>query len=249
MFTGICYEENGRRLLAARGQSTWIDPGKLPRLVAQFGDPEELQGIVNNEDWNRYRLVVKGPDAKHFINGVVVSEVHDYDNSNRMHRGLVGVQVHVGPPMKAEFRNFWLKHLGDAPQGDAPRGSVEYESGTLVEPEHKATFDNLVNLAARITAPRSMTEPQQHEITIVTRDLAVVRSDLTDVKLHGQSKERSTAKPSWDLIVMDEDRTYRVPGAGTQIVGRPHNVMYTVTLKWSDESSQWEVTSLKKAQE
>ena len=118
MFTGICYEENGRRLLAARGQSTWIDdPGTKPRLIAQIGDPEELQGVVRKEDWNRYRLVVKGNDAKHFINGVLMSEVHDHDKTNRMKKGLLGVQVHVGPPMKIEFRNIYLKRLGMPPKG------------------------------------------------------------------------------------------------------------------------------------
>ena len=120
MFTGICYEENGRRLLAARGQSTWIDdPGTRPRLIAQIGDPEELQGVVRKEDWNRYRLVVTGNDAKHFINGVLMSEVHDHDETNRMKMGLLGVQVHVGPPMKIEFRDIYLKHLGTPPEEDA----------------------------------------------------------------------------------------------------------------------------------
>ena len=106
LFTGICHEENGRRLLAVRGQSTWIDdPSHPPRLVAQFDDPEELQSVVRSEDWTRYHLVVKGNHAKHMLNGVVMSEVHDHDETNRLYTGLVGVQVHVGPPITIEFRN------------------------------------------------------------------------------------------------------------------------------------------------
>jgi len=73
MFSGICYEENGRRLLAGRGQTTWIgDSATLPRLIAQLGDPAQLRAILRTEDWNRYRLVVKGNVAKHFINGALI---------------------------------------------------------------------------------------------------------------------------------------------------------------------------------
>ena len=37
--------------------------------------------------------------------------VIDDDTKNRRFDGLLGVQVHVGPPMKVEFRNFRLKPL------------------------------------------------------------------------------------------------------------------------------------------
>jgi len=35
--------------------------------------------------------------------------VVDDDAPNRMSEGLIGVQVHVGPPMKVEFKNLRLK--------------------------------------------------------------------------------------------------------------------------------------------
>jgi hypothetical protein len=36
--------------------------------------------------------------------------VVDDDVLNRPMDGLIGVQVHVGPPMKVEYRNIRLKH-------------------------------------------------------------------------------------------------------------------------------------------
>jgi hypothetical protein len=33
------------------------------------------------------------------------------DTANRKFSGLIGVQVHVGPPMKIEYRTFLLKVL------------------------------------------------------------------------------------------------------------------------------------------
>jgi len=47
----------------------------------------------------------------HILNGRVMSVVVDEDTKNRKFEGLIGVQVHVGPPMKIEYRNFRLKNL------------------------------------------------------------------------------------------------------------------------------------------
>jgi hypothetical protein len=45
------------------------------------------------------------------VNGVLMSDVTDNDKANRKMQGLLGVQVHVGPPMKVEYRNIRLKEL------------------------------------------------------------------------------------------------------------------------------------------
>ena len=47
----------------------------------------------------------------HKLNGHVMSVVVDDDPEHRKFDGLLGVQVHVGPPMKIEYRNFRLKKL------------------------------------------------------------------------------------------------------------------------------------------
>ncbi|MCO6455131.1 MAG: DUF1080 domain-containing protein [Pirellulaceae bacterium] len=250
MFTGICYEENGRRLLASRGQSTWIDePGTHPRLIAQFGDPEQLQGVARKEDWNRYRLVVKGQDAKHFLNGVLMSEVHDHDETNRMKRGLLGVQVHVGPPMKIEYRDIYLKHLGAAPQGDAARPSVVYRSGELLELEHPPSFENLSGQAARLTAPvKTERVNDQDELRIVTRNLAIVRHDLNDIKLFGGSKPYRAAEQLFDLVVAGPDLVVRVPKAGFRLIGRPLDREYRAHLRWNADGRHYDLVSLDSVQ-
>jgi hypothetical protein len=40
-----------------------------------------------------------------------MSDVTDNDEANRKLTGLLGVQVHVGPPMKVEYRNIRIKEL------------------------------------------------------------------------------------------------------------------------------------------
>jgi hypothetical protein len=248
MFTGICYEENGRRLLAARGQSTWIDPDLPPRLAAQLADPEELQSVVRKEDWNRYRLVVRGNDAQHFLNGVLMSEVRDHDEPNRMKTGLIGVQVHVGPPMKIEFRDVYLKHIGSKPEGGTARDNVTYKPGALREPDHGETFENLVRQTARITTPRSEQPVEgKRRLTIETNQLGIVRSDLANVKLFGASRPLPTDDPRFDLVVMKENQTVRVSGAGAQFTGKPLDRNYRVDLEWGEASNGYRLKSLTEA--
>ena len=47
----------------------------------------------------------------HIVNGQLMSIVIDDDVPTRTMEGLIGVQVHVGGPMKVEYRNWRLKNL------------------------------------------------------------------------------------------------------------------------------------------
>jgi hypothetical protein len=53
--------------------------------------------------------VVKGNRLQHYINGVLMSDVTDKDSVYGKSKGLLGVQVHVGPPMKVEYKNIRIK--------------------------------------------------------------------------------------------------------------------------------------------
>ncbi len=110
-YTGQNYEERGRTFNALRGQITHIPPGKKAEIIGSLGDPAELESFIKKEDWNHYHLVVRGNILIHILNGHVMSVVIDDDTENRRFEGLLGVQVHVGPPMKIEYRNFRIKKL------------------------------------------------------------------------------------------------------------------------------------------
>jgi Domain of Unknown Function (DUF1080) len=47
----------------------------------------------------------------HIVNGQLMSVVVDDDAKARAMSGLLGFQIHTGPPMKVEFRNIWLKTI------------------------------------------------------------------------------------------------------------------------------------------
>jgi Domain of Unknown Function (DUF1080) len=107
-YPGNNYEEKGRLFLAVRGQMTHVVGGRPPILVSTIGDPSELADAVT-DDWNAVHLIARGNVLTHIINNRVMTVVVDDDVPNRPIDGLIGVQVHVGPPMKVEYRNIRLK--------------------------------------------------------------------------------------------------------------------------------------------
>jgi len=111
-YTGQNYEERGRLFLALRGQVTRIETGKIPEVIGSVGDTQQLTSYIHgSDDWNHYFLIVRGDVMIHILNGQVMSIVVDDDPAGRKLDGELGVQVHVGPPMKVEFRNILYKAL------------------------------------------------------------------------------------------------------------------------------------------
>jgi 3-keto-disaccharide hydrolase len=111
-FTGQIYEERGRGFLAMRGQTSYVPDGGRPRVVGNLQQSaDELKAIIKSTDWNQVHLIARGNTIIQVLNGAVTSIVIDDDAANRRQSGLVGFQMHVGPPMKVEFRNIWLKKL------------------------------------------------------------------------------------------------------------------------------------------
>ncbi|MRI00684.1 DUF1080 domain-containing protein [Kriegella sp. EG-1] len=128
-YTGQNYEERKRATLAYRGEKTEIIAqenadikGSLRgnvknncwqsrKVLEQLGDIDSLKTKIKSNDWNEAHLIIKDNKLQHYINGVLMSEVIDNDSINSMTAGKLGMQVHVGPPMKVAYRNIMLKEL------------------------------------------------------------------------------------------------------------------------------------------
>jgi Domain of Unknown Function (DUF1080) len=110
-YTGQIYEERGRGFVAMRGQITYIPDGKKPGVLGSLGDANELKSVIKNEDWNDLDVLARGNTIVQLINGRVTSMLIDDDTANRRMDGLIGIQIHLGPPMKIEARNIRLKKL------------------------------------------------------------------------------------------------------------------------------------------
>jgi hypothetical protein len=110
-YTGMLYEERGRGFVAPRGQFSRMAEGGVPKVIGSPGDAESLKSVIKVADWNQIHIIAKGNILIHVINGRVMSMCVDEDTKGRAAEGLLGLQLHVGPPMKVEFKNILLKKL------------------------------------------------------------------------------------------------------------------------------------------
>ena len=80
-------------------------------VKGSLGHTDSLKTKIHSEDWNELHIVAKGNHLLHYINGILMSDVTDLDQVNGKASGWLGMQVHVGPPMKVEYKNIRLKTL------------------------------------------------------------------------------------------------------------------------------------------
>jgi len=111
VYTGQNYEERGRGFLAKRGEIALLKTDKNPTITGSLGNPDSLKTKIKVSDWNEIHIIVNNNRMQHFINGVLMSDVTDEDLVKRKMKGLLGLQVHVMPTMKVEYRNLFLKEL------------------------------------------------------------------------------------------------------------------------------------------
>jgi hypothetical protein len=109
-YTGQIYEERGRTFLAMRGMFSTVTAAGVVQGIANLQTgPNDLRGIFNINGWNQVHLIARGNLITEIVNGQVTSVLLDDDPKGRVMKGLLGFQMHMGQPMKVEFRNIWLK--------------------------------------------------------------------------------------------------------------------------------------------
>jgi hypothetical protein len=111
-FTGMIYEERGRGFLMQRGQAVEIGPDGVSRQIGSLEmNADELKSLIKAGEWNTVHLIARGNTIMNIVNGHVTAFLVDDDAKGRALKSLLGFQIHVGPPMKIEFRNIFLKSL------------------------------------------------------------------------------------------------------------------------------------------
>lgn len=110
-YTGMLYEERGRGIVATRGQQVVIAPDGRFNVVGAVGDPDALGRAIDMSGWNSYEITAIENRLVHRVNGRVTVEVTDDQVEARSMSGIIGLQIHTGPPMRVEFRNITLTRL------------------------------------------------------------------------------------------------------------------------------------------
>ncbi len=108
-YSGILYEEKGRGILAQRGQKVTITQGadtSKPKIevTGETGKSDEIQAAIKKDDWNDYRIVVKGNHIQQFINGKATVDVTD-ETAEGAKKGILALQLHAGSPMQIQFKD------------------------------------------------------------------------------------------------------------------------------------------------
>lgn len=107
-YNGMLYEEKGRRILAPQSKTVVIDSDGQPWITSA----KPVKKFEPNQ-WHRYRILAEANHLQHWIDDHQTVDVIDLDETGRALEGVLAVQVHVGPAMKIQYKDFFLKRLPD----------------------------------------------------------------------------------------------------------------------------------------
>jgi hypothetical protein len=127
-YLGMLYDENGRGIICERGQR--VTMGDEPVIT---GTIEPV--AVELADWNSYRIIAHGHQLRHFINGKLVVDAKDEQVDKRFQKGVIALQLHSGPAMKAEFRDLKIQRGATVDPAGAPTAAWMWKSATPGETE------------------------------------------------------------------------------------------------------------------
>lgn len=168
---GMFYEEQGRRILGRTGERVVVDRFGMSWVVGRM-EVKEFPAEV----WRDYRVLVRGNHHQHWIDGHLTADAIDDDVAGRALEGLLGVQVHVGPAMKVQYRDLWLKRLPD----EIPLVKQEIPGGaTLVKPQQRL--------------PKDWVSPKRGELV---KELAEDEIEWDEVKRKGFQGSRGLELPA-----------------------------------------------------
>jgi putative heme-binding domain-containing protein len=112
-WTGCLYEQEGRGVMARRGETLRFETNGA-RTVLAATDGTKLLEHVRAREWNTYRVVARGPSIELALNGVSMTKVTDLDGARAATRGILAFQLHQGPPMEVSLRNVRLREFAAA---------------------------------------------------------------------------------------------------------------------------------------
>ena len=110
---GFVYDERGKRgrMCLVGEKATWEDGKK--NVTAHILDQAGYDKAMKIDDWNDVVIIARGNTIRHYLNGVQLLEFTDKDPQLALKSGLLGLQLHAGKPMWAEFKDIRIKELKD----------------------------------------------------------------------------------------------------------------------------------------
>ena len=97
---------------ADMGVSWWgalYDESRRNKMLAR-PDPEKIKNLVKHNDWNDYVIRAQGNRIQLWLNGVQTIDYTEEDPKIET-SGIIGLQIHGGPPAEAWYKDIVLIDL------------------------------------------------------------------------------------------------------------------------------------------
>lgn len=109
---GFIYDEKGTRgrICIVGEVATWDEDGKKV-LRDDLMSQEQFKKLMKVDDWNDVVIIGKGNNIKHYLNGKLLLDFTDNHPEKSFSEGLIGLQLHGGKPMWAEFKDIRVKRF------------------------------------------------------------------------------------------------------------------------------------------
>lgn len=121
-YFGMMYgERTGRGIIAQRFQRVEAGVKGKPKVVAEIGDKKQQ---LTDWEWNEIRIVAVGNRMVHQVNGVNTIDLTD-DHPEAFSKGVLGLQLHAGPPMRVEFKDLQYRPLAGDEAAQVLKVAVE----------------------------------------------------------------------------------------------------------------------------
>jgi Domain of Unknown Function (DUF1080) len=97
--------------LMGKDRSIWgalYDESRRKKFLVE--PPADSLKMVKQGDWNSLRVIARGPKIQIFVNEQLMSDYEEKDEGIEP-SGIIGLQIHSGPPAEAWYRNVRIKDL------------------------------------------------------------------------------------------------------------------------------------------
>ena len=87
------------------------DESRRNKLLVK-SDDAVIKKALKRDDWNDYKVRCEGKRIQIWLNGVQTVDYTEPDEKID-EKGIIGVQIHSGPPSEAHFKEIRIKELGE----------------------------------------------------------------------------------------------------------------------------------------
>ncbi|MEC8556849.1 MAG: DUF1080 domain-containing protein [Planctomycetota bacterium] len=85
------------------------DESRRRKMLAE-GPPEKVSKWLKDGDWNEMKILAKGDHVQLFLNGKLTVDYKE-QGKDIPTRGIIGLQIHSGPPTEALYRKIRIREL------------------------------------------------------------------------------------------------------------------------------------------